>query len=143
MPLGAIVAYVGGSAPAGWLLCDGRPIPSEYKKLADLLGQSITPDLRGLFLRGFDGSGKIDPGTDDAHRKFLSIQGDTVGPHTHTYSRAFHMAAGKSGANPPDLPADQAATPTSPPVEGGGRETRPKNFAVNYIIQAVELEKDA
>ena len=46
--------YVGTSAPAGWLLCDGSSIPVEDSTLAlrTVLGSTNTPNLQGMFLRG-------------------------------------------------------------------------------------------
>ncbi len=54
---GTIVAYVGGSAPVGWLLCNGSEIPagSEYATLKAMIGPN-TPDLRGRFILGVDGT---------------------------------------------------------------------------------------
>lgn len=52
MPVGSIVAFGGDSAPAGWLLCDGQPIPGDdvFSELRAILGQTTTPDLRGRTL---------------------------------------------------------------------------------------------
>ena len=63
-PAGTIVAFAGPTAPAGWLLCDGAPIPRTGANV-DLFaaigtswgsGDGTTtfnvPDLRGRFLRG-------------------------------------------------------------------------------------------
>ncbi len=70
-PTGSVTAYAGaGTAPAGWLLCDGRALSSEeYPELFVAIGTAwgdgstgagalagVTdfnlPDLRGRFLRG-------------------------------------------------------------------------------------------
>jgi hypothetical protein len=48
----------GGSPPSGCLRCDGSPFdPAVYPELAAHLGASVTPDLRGRFLRGTDAPG--------------------------------------------------------------------------------------
>ncbi|WCT10482.1 LamG-like jellyroll fold domain-containing protein [Mucilaginibacter jinjuensis] len=59
MPIGAIIAYGGNNAPAGWLLCDGQPIlnDSKYSALKNVLGnEGRTPDLRARFIVGVDNS---------------------------------------------------------------------------------------
>jgi microcystin-dependent protein len=60
VPTGTIMAYVGTTAPAGWLLCDGAAIPDNvyHAQLRTLLGSANVPDLRGMFLRGA-GSGNL------------------------------------------------------------------------------------
>jgi microcystin-dependent protein len=135
-PIGSVVAYVGKASPKGWLLCDGTDIPKgkEYDDLRNLVGQK-TPNLQGYFLRGLDPTGTTDK---DKGRKILSIQQDSVGPHTHTYAMAFHMAAGKSGGDPPDVFADRSSANTSGPDGSPHDETRPINVAVNYIIKAID-----
>jgi hypothetical protein len=58
--LGIIQAWWdnGGSPPAGTLRCDGSSFdPAVYPDLASHLGASVTPDLRGRFLRGRDAVG--------------------------------------------------------------------------------------
>jgi microcystin-dependent protein len=55
VPVGTINAYVGATAPTGWLLCDGTST-SGYTSLAALVG-ATTPDLRGKFLLGKTASG--------------------------------------------------------------------------------------
>ncbi len=102
MPIGSIVAYAGATAPTGWLLCNGAPIPAgtQYDPLRKLLGVTTTPDLQGYFLRGLDPSGKVDPDSTPAKpRAILSMEADGVGPHSHTYTQWFHNTAGKSGSD--------------------------------------------
>jgi microcystin-dependent protein len=66
VPTGSITAYAGSQAPAGWLLCDGRELGrTEYPALYAAIGTTYgagdgsstfnLPDLRGRFLRGWDG----------------------------------------------------------------------------------------
>ena len=78
---GTISAYMGKTAPDGWLMCDGKAIPSgdQYDALRTVLGNANTPDLRGVFLRGLD-SGR---GT-DANRVLGSLQTDAFRVHRHT-----------------------------------------------------------
>lgn len=86
MPPGVILPYGGGSAPAGFLLCDGSSYPiATYPTLFAAIGYSFggdgvsnfnTPDLRGQFVRGLDSSGaNVDP--DVASRTALKSGGNT------------------------------------------------------------------
>ena len=58
VPTGAIMPFMGTTAPAGWLMCDGSTIPSgmQYDALRTLMSTlpnaGKTPNLRGRFLRG-------------------------------------------------------------------------------------------
>ena len=54
VPTGTIMAYVGATAPAGWLLCDGGSFSDNayYAQLKTLLGGLNTPNLNARYLRG-------------------------------------------------------------------------------------------
>jgi microcystin-dependent protein len=84
-PVGTIAAYAGAQSvsgrnniPEGWLPCDGRELPRESKEHARLFAKIGTswgsgdgkttfnlPDLRGLFLRGVNGTAQNDPDVED------------------------------------------------------------------------------
>jgi hypothetical protein len=133
-PVGTIVAYMGNSAPDGWLLCDGRDVGITHSELSRIVGDK-TPDLRGVFLRGLDPTGKIDP--DGENRKPGSPQPDMIKNHQHPYIFWTHVDAngGKSGGGAPDVAGTGTSGKTGDPATGGASETRPKNVAVNYIIK--------
>jgi len=88
-PTGAIIAYFGQNAPAGWLICNGNEFnPTEYEALYNLLNSSYTPDLRGTFLRG---SGTNSSYTNVAGQALTgqavgSYAQDCVGKHYHLYN---------------------------------------------------------
>lgn len=171
VPVGTIVAFYGTAIPSNeWLLCDSSQFDINiYKPLHELLSSqnlpnNVTPDLRGMFLRGsaFSKNGFIKNDPDyitrtrlDTNRVFSaykigSVQEDAIIRHQHR-------------TNSP-TPANNAVSSTygshnSSPlvVQGIGHfnqshaaltddasamtikvstETRPKNVYVNYIIKA-------
>ncbi len=76
-PVGYIGLYAGLNAPSGYLALDGSAFsPTAYPKLYAVLGSNILPDYRGLFARGYNPAGTVDP--DGASRGILSKQGDAI-----------------------------------------------------------------
>jgi hypothetical protein len=54
VPVGTVIAYWGNVAPDGYLACDGQNfLAGDHPELYALLGEARTPDLRGMFLRGY------------------------------------------------------------------------------------------
>lgn len=52
LPVGAIIAYGGASAPNGWLICDGSQLNgATYPNLVAVIGNKL-PDLRSRFIVG-------------------------------------------------------------------------------------------
>jgi microcystin-dependent protein len=95
VPTGTIMAYIGATAPTGWLLCDGSAIADNAAtaRLRELLGATTTPNLNARYLRGTgDVSGKIAialKGTqDDALKEHNhgvgSLATSEAGSHNHT-----------------------------------------------------------
>ena len=155
-PPGTVVAYMGATAPTGWLLCNGQPISryAPYDKLYAVIGNACgspnanefnLPDFRGRFLRGWDNAIGRDP--DRASRTAMatggnagdaigSVQTDAFKSHTHTTTDKFTNwsatsasgSAGNTGAT-----TQYIEYPTSSAT--GGSETRPINAYVNYIIK--------
>lgn len=75
-PVGTIIMFYGTTVPDGYLNCNGSSFnPSTYPELAALLGGSVTPDLRGYFLRGYDPNAVRDP---DGNRPIGTEQGDAI-----------------------------------------------------------------
>lgn len=161
VPTGAIMPFVGTTAPQGWLLCDGSNIPvNDYTaNLRTLLGTSTTPDLRAMFLRGA-GSGNSHTGPDlktvqqddlKSHLHGISLTTSNAGAHSHTTGFSNDDYNGSGGSNKNGLEDDtntgnNRTLPTSTDgnhthtVSGntsatGGTETRPINYGVNYIIK--------
>jgi len=137
IPTGAIVPYAANSAPSGWVICNGSLYgrtaldPSPQPNLFGVIGITYgagdgltnfaVPDLRGMFVRGFDNGRGIDPlrvfGTDqsfavESHNHSGTTGNQSVG-HTHSFS-------GTTGNDSPDhthgytnYPPNRRATPTS------------------------------
>ena len=149
IPAGTINTYAGSTAPSGWLEANGAAISrTTYAVLYAAIGNSFgpgdgsttfnLPDLRGVFVRGWDHGAGRDP--DAASRTALlsggatgnnvgSYQADEFKSHTHTIKW---------------LPNDGAAGNNKHAFEGpylyttsaaGGNETRPKNVYLMYIIK--------
>lgn len=87
-PTGSIMPYVGSTAPAGWLLCDGTAIPSgdAYTALKTMLGNATNvPDLRGMFIRGA-GTNGVNTYANNVGPALRAIQGDGVKDHVHPFT---------------------------------------------------------
>ncbi len=85
VPTGSIMPFVGATAPAGWLLCNGDLIPAgtDYQPLRDILAEPDatnvnTPNLEGMFLRG---AGQYDE--DRIGPALGEIQEDAYKRHKH------------------------------------------------------------
>lgn len=66
LPAGSMIDFAGTSAPAGWLMCDGKSLPTAtYPALFSSIGYSFggsganfnVPDFRGRFARYNDNMG--------------------------------------------------------------------------------------
>jgi microcystin-dependent protein len=78
VPTGAIMPFMGVTAPVGWVLCNGDALPTAAAKLIALVG-SNAPDLQGMFLRG---TGKSPKNGKDGPVLGM-MQGDVNGNHAH------------------------------------------------------------
>ncbi len=163
IPAGTVVAYMGVTAPPGWVMCNGASVTitstlnTDYVALYQLLygttsatGTLVLPDMRGRFLRGLDNGANrdFDTGTRGAEgagksgSNVGSVQSDAFANHDHGVS-----AQGRRTTASPDNA--NGVTVIDPGTSGGwfnnidkidvlpsgGSETRPKNIAVNYIIK--------
>lgn len=162
VPTGTVVAYIGTTAPTGWLICDGGPIPNTpyYANLKAMLGNATTtPALQAMFLRGAGvGNGKTGPAvmgaqgdTFQSHNHGVNINTTSNGSHSHTtnyYNDDYNNNGNgtplgdglvRDGGPAHTLPTSTAANHTHN-VNGntnasGDSETRPINWGVNWIIK--------
>jgi len=161
-PPGIISAYAGGTAPSGWLECDGGAVSrATYAALFAAIstvygpGNGTTtfnvPDLRGIQPRGTDSHGTLlyaNGGvvTGPAQGAYFN---DSVQGHFHTL-QAYTSAAGYVQANElaqhqgvapaatVTAPASPVQAPSTDGVNGAprtGAETRGFSLGVKYIIK--------
>ncbi|AEE52286.1 phage tail protein [Haliscomenobacter hydrossis] len=164
VPAGSIMAYGGATPPDGWLLCDGSTVSSsKYPELFGAIGTNWgdggsgsfnLPDLRGLFLRGIDGTAGNDPdkttraskNSGNAGNRVGSYQDDMFQGHFHSTDGARFLntqpaASGMGGESSNGAALFRTPSITNPTSDGTngtprtGSETRPKNVYVLYIIK--------
>jgi hypothetical protein len=124
-------------ADVAWVPADGRSIPesSPFRRLG--LGD-LSPDLRGVFLRGLGefeaGKSRSDGKGDPESRKALSYQADQLGSHVHRErgrrAAVPHGGGGHAVGYLDDPPQYEYSTEAT-----GGSETRPRNVAVYYYLK--------
>lgn len=165
-PTGTILAFGGTSVPSGFLLCDGTAysrttFSTLFGAIASNFGNgdgSTTfnvPDLRGMFLRGVNGTSSNDP--DASSRTANNSGGNTANnvgseqagafaSHNHSASSSGNFEV-NVGGSPGDNGLHVSSTAQTTPVYSqsvsvstsigntGGDETRPINVYVYYIIK--------
>jgi len=162
VPVGTIMAYAGENVSnlknEGWFVCDGRVLNrTNYAPLFNAIesafgapdGTSFNiPDLRGVFLRGVSGDSNKDP--DKNSRIELNPYGDKGNQVGSYQDYATGQPKKKFGAtilkgNTSKTNYDQGCVDSVgglnpqeisfPVSSGGGKESRPKNKYVCYIIK--------
>ena len=135
--------FYGTLAPEGYFAMDGSPFDTAaYQKLAAVLGNGTLPNVRGLFVRGYDPVGNADPS--GASRGLGSRQEDAIrnitgsltavpsggyssGAITNTYIGTLPGFDGRIGGWRLDFDASRVV-PTAD-------ENRPKNMNLLYCIK--------
>lgn len=103
--VGSVAAFAMPQAPEGWLICNGQEVSrTEYARLFTRIGTTFgqgdasttfnLPDLRGVFVRGWDKSSERDP-----EREFGSYQADQMQSHTHQDSGHSHKGKTESAGS--------------------------------------------
>ena len=84
VPTGTIMAYIGATAPEGWLLCNGASFPDNVTnaKLRELLGSFNTPNLTARYLRGV-GTVNVGEINQRGGITLMGTQWDEIRPHAH------------------------------------------------------------
>ncbi|QLR28700.1 phage tail protein [Enterobacter asburiae] len=138
LPVGVPVPWPTAIPPAGFLKCNGAPFSlAQYPKLAVAYPSGILPDLRGVFIRGWDDGRGLDSG-----RAILSYAADKMRKHTHgflfgngdgTATPAVHEQSRKGAATTYYAVSGSSGVYIT---EEGQNETAPCNTAFNYIVRA-------
>ncbi len=96
IPLGGIIMWSGGTAPAGWALCDGGTVNGR-----------VTPDLRGRFVLGAGSGSGLTPrsvgqtgGTENTTLTAANLppHNHTIGVRTVGYTSSYNGGAEATGA---------------------------------------------
>lgn len=120
-----------------WVLANGQDVTGS--KFETLTGQSTVPDMRGLYLRGFD-NGK---GTDDPGHLIGTFQDDEIKAHNHTFKSGNNQWAGvhtfgnQTYGTYTDYMERPEKTDDGAIMNNGLLldESRPKSLMVNYFIK--------
>ncbi|HHH3224365.1 phage tail protein [Enterobacter hormaechei subsp. hoffmannii] len=138
LPVGVPVPWPLATAPAGWLKCNGAAFTAaQYPKLAQAYPGLKLPDLRGVFIRGWDDGRGLDSG-----RAILSYAADKLRKHTHALlfgngdggeTPAVHESYRKGSATVYFAYSGSSGVYLS---DEGQNETAPCNVAFNYIVRA-------
>ena len=158
-PVGSILYYPSSSIPVGWMMCDGSAISTSiFSLLFSKIGYNYggsggvfrLPDLRGEFIRSWDGGRGVDSG-----RTLGSSQGDLFRSHQHKSAWSQDAGAavtnsvlyagrvdqnGGSAAGFRDVEAGSAGASEADEAvmfttATGGSETRPRNVALVACIK--------
>ena len=108
---GTIVAFAGGTAPAGWLLCNGAAVSrATYADLFAVIGTDYglgnanttfnLPDFRGRFMLGLDNMGGVS--ADRVTATEADALGGSDGAEAHTLTTDELPAHHHAPENPPD-----------------------------------------
>jgi microcystin-dependent protein len=156
-PSGTILAYIGTTAPVGWLMCDGSSFPDNayYAKLKSLLGSTNTPDLTARYLRATgtsNGRGGIPlMGTQwdeyRVHGHDVNITTTTNGNHEHNAGNGFNKLSRADNRFWVNWGSTSSSTPTNPGQDPQNRTNAYDNanlpFAGDHTHQVVGRTADA
>lgn len=150
-PAGSVMAYAGGSAPSGWILCDGTSYPTAtYPTLFAAIGYTYggagasfnVPDMRGRMAVGLGTHTDVDAlGENDG-----AVLADRRPKHKHTVNQTPHThssptsdgAGGSSGASDASS-ADGTTGGANANITIGPQTNSPTDapayLVLNYIIK--------
>lgn len=156
VPAGTIISSASKTIPTGYLYCNGQAVSrTTYANLYKAIGTSFgagngsttfnVPDLRGMFLRGWDNGRGVDSGRAWGSRQEDATQ--KISARLHTVDDQAIVRADQSPQNPFYISRNYPYDASSE-YSGGGKllsfdnsravrtanEERPKNIAINYYI---------
>jgi hypothetical protein len=123
--------WPGQGAPAGWLICNGAAFDrNAFPRLASAYPNGLLPDLRGVFIRGWDAGRGLDP-----NRGLGDLQPGQA-PASAIGRGDWGGYAGRSTGITAMIGTDADGYPTVRQETEQQRETRPVNVSFNYIVRA-------
>ena len=155
-PLGAVIAFAGSVAPAGWILCDGRAISrTGFSQLFAVIGTTYgagdgsttfnVPDLRGRAVYGVGPStpGVASLGANEGQGNVAlrgPHHGHSFADHSHGYYRSKPTDAWQRGPDGgPHAGDDWVGTGgqggMSIGAQGYSVQNAPSHMGLNYIIR--------
>ncbi|NJN83813.1 MAG: hypothetical protein HC802_17090 [Caldilineaceae bacterium] len=140
MPVGAILAYAGSSAPRGWLLCDGKQFDRwKFDELYDALGRDTVPDLRSQFIVG---AGQEYALNSQAGEKEVTLTKEEMPNHNHAIRGGDFYIHDRSfkGENDDDHPyqTKRGSIHVGGTDDRGGGQPHnnlPPYYALTYIVK--------
>lgn len=165
VPVGVIVAFSVDNVPVGWLECNGQTVTREaYPALVTHLAGSaansaVVPDLRGMFVRGWDHGKGVDAGRVVGSEQEAGLPNIT-GYFGAGWSNAFIPIRSASGVftGPASTAVQQSSNPgtqieaafsvqfsasNSNAIYGKSTTVQPANVALVYCINAYGSNTDA
>lgn len=158
VPVGGIIALATGTAPSGYMKCNGAAVSrTTYDQLFLAIGTTFgvgdgsttfnLPDLRGEFIRGHDDGRGLDSGRALGSSQGFAVQNAT-GSVGSLVTAARNLYVNGSGVFATGSSNNGAASGTSGSYGGAGTltlnlsrqmqtaaETRPRNIALTYVIK--------
>lgn len=157
LPVGCIMMFPNESVPDGFMPCDGSELPiASYPELYAVIGQTFKPaepsplelyqkgktaksisasetifhlpDMRGLFVRGWDRERNVDSDTD---RKFGGLQEDALQGHSHEVDTSKTLMTDSSGSHSHTLYSNYGEAVTS--VGGLGNTDDSDSFLKTWM----------
>lgn len=150
-PIGAILAFGGSSAPAGWMICNGAAVSrTTYAALFAVIGTAFgagdgsttfnVPDLRESTIKGAGLTGLSNNHMDADGLAVGEFIDDRLQFHSHnTYLTGVQISSGGAWATAHDYstPGTHTSNPESPARTGDTTEV--KAIGANWIIKAQQV----
>jgi microcystin-dependent protein len=148
-PVGAVVAFAGSSAPAGWLLCNGGSYSRSgtYASLYAVLGTTYgnttssnfqVPDLRGRVVAGYGNSSILSESTTLGNKtgsQSVSLTATNMVPGSVSLPTMNDDASKSGGSGGYGSVTKNPTLSVSYSGSGGSHENTQPTIILNYIIK--------
>ncbi|EHM47035.1 phage tail-collar fiber domain-containing protein [Yokenella regensburgei] len=131
VPPGVPLPWPSSNPPDGYVVCVGQSFnTSTFPRLAAAYPAGYLPDMRGVFIRGWDNGRGVDPGRGINSLQYgqapaSGIQRGAWGSYAQL-NRGINVMIGTDNDGYPNVTQESESQ----------RETRPINVAFNYIVRA-------